>query len=246
MAEDDDEKLLEDQKRFMSLNSLIMYGATRTYAEILPATTKLASKYNRATEADMEKLIRVAKYVYSCAGRHEYVLAPKSLQVISCANAAYAAHADAKSHTGGVVGFESDKSCWTGIIISGKKAVVAKSSGEAKLIAENKVEDLVEWQIQFMEELEYKQKTVVMNVDSTCAMNMVKNGTGSFKRAKHIKVHYFWLKELIDNGIIKLVYQHTAELVADILTKPLSGAQFQYLLYKLIGWNNESDDYLDE
>jgi hypothetical protein len=57
----------------------------------------------------MEKLNRVAKYIYGCAGRHEYVLAPKSLQVISCAGAAYAAHADAKSHTGEVVGFDSDK-----------------------------------------------------------------------------------------------------------------------------------------
>ena len=245
MAEDDDDKLLKDQKRFMSLNSLVMYGATRTYAEILPATTKLASKYNKATEADMEKLKRVAKYVYNCAGRHEYVMAPKSLQVVSCADASYATHADAKSHTGGVVGFESDKSCWTGII-SNKQAVVAKSSGEAELIAENKVGDLVEWQIQFMEELGYKQKTVVMNIDSTCAMNMLKNGTGSFKRAKHIKVRYFWLKELIDDEIIKLVYQPTNELVADILTKPLTGAQFQYLLYKLIGWNNQSDDYIDE
>jgi hypothetical protein len=82
------------------------------------------------------------------------------------------------------------------------------------------VGDLIEWQIQFMEELGYTQKTVVMNVDSICAMNMVKNGTGSFKRARHIKVHYFWLKDLIDDGIIQLVYQSTDELVADILTKP--------------------------
>jgi hypothetical protein len=108
------------------------------------------------------------------------------------------------------------------------------------------VADLVEWQIQIMEELGYTQKTVVMNVDSTCAMNMVKKGTGSFKRAKHIKVCYFWLKDLIVDGIIKLVYQSTDELVVDILTKPLSGAQFQYLLYKLIRWNNESNDYLGE
>jgi hypothetical protein len=71
---------------------------------------------------------------------------------------------------------------------------------------------------------------------------MVRNGTGSFKRAKHIKVRYFWLKDLINEGIIKLEYQSTNELVADILTKPLTGAQFQYLLYKLIGWNNESND----
>jgi hypothetical protein len=242
MAEDDEAVLLKDQKKFMSLNSLVMYGATRTYAEILPATTKLASKYNKATEADMKKLNRVADYVNGCAGRHEYVLAPKSLQVISCADAAYATHADAKSHTGGTVGFESDESCWTGII-SGKQSVVAKSTGEAELIAENKVGDLVEWKVQLMEELGYPQKTVIMLVDSTCAMNMVRNGTGSFKRAKHIKVRYFWLKDLIDAGVIKLEYQSTNELVADILTKPLTGAQFQYLLYKLIGWNNESDDY---
>lgn len=96
-----------------------------------------------------------------------------------------------------------------------------------------------------MEELGYPQKTVIMLVDSTCAMNMVRNGTGSFKRAKHIKVRYFWLKDLIDAGIIKLEYQSTHELVADILTKPLTGAQFQYLLYKLIGWNNESDDTMN-
>jgi hypothetical protein len=91
MAEDDDAVLLKDQKKFMSLNSLVMYGATRTYPEILPAT-KLASKYNKATEMDMNKLNRVADYIYGCAGRHEYVLAPKSLQVVSCADAAYASH----------------------------------------------------------------------------------------------------------------------------------------------------------
>jgi hypothetical protein len=215
MAEDDDAVLLKDQKKFMSLNSLVMYGATRTYPEILPATTKLASKYNKVTETDMNKLNQVADYIYGCAGPHEYVLAPKSLQVISCADAAYASHADAKSHTGGVVGFKSNESCWTGII-SGKQSIVAKLTGEAELIAENKVGDMVKWKLQLMEELGHPQKTVIMHVDSKCAMNMVRNGTGSFKRAKHIKVHYFWLKDLIDEGIIKLEYQSTNELVADI------------------------------
>jgi len=51
---------------------------------------------------------------------------------------------------------------------------------------------------------------------------MVKQGTGSFKRSKHIKVHFFWLKALIDEGSIELIYVPTDELVADILTKPLN------------------------
>jgi hypothetical protein len=77
-----------------------------------------------------------------------------------------------------------------------------------------------------------------MLVVSTCAMQMVKQGTGSFKRAKHIKVRFFWLKDLIDQGIIEMIYTPTDELVVDILTKPLVGRKFQYLLYKLLGWNN--------
>jgi hypothetical protein len=66
------------------------------------------------------------------------------------------------------------------------------------------------------------QKTVPMLVDSTCTMQMVKQGTGSFKRSKHIKVHFFWLKALIDEGSIELIYVPTDELVTDTLTKPLN------------------------
>jgi hypothetical protein len=40
---------------------------------------------------------------------------------------------------------------------------------------------MIEWMIQLMEELGYPQTTVPMYTDSTCAMNMLKNGTGSFK-----------------------------------------------------------------
>jgi hypothetical protein len=52
-------------------------------------------------------------------------------------------------------------------------------------------------------------------------------------------VRYFWLKELTDSGLIELLYVPTDELVADILTKPLTGWKFQYLLKKLLGWNIE-------
>jgi len=77
-----------------------------------------------------------------------------------------------------------------------------------------------------LNELGYPLKKVPVLVDSTCAMQMVKQGTGSFKRTKHIKVCYFWLKELIDEGMLELIYMPTDELVADILIKPLTGWKF--------------------
>jgi hypothetical protein len=126
----------------------------------------------------MKKLTRVAEYLNMCEEKHEYVMERKSLQKVICTGAAY-------ETPGVVVGFESDGSGWI-TLISGKESVIAKASGEAELIVQNKVEDMIEWLIQLMEEVGYLQSTVSLYADSTCAMNMVKNGTGSFKRAKHI------------------------------------------------------------
>jgi hypothetical protein len=239
MGDDDLYPVLNDQRSFMSLCAMLMFVSQSAYLEIRPAAVKLSTKYNRATELDMLKARRVAEYIYGSKDLHCLVLAPKPLKLLSAADASYAEHVDGKSHSGGTIGFESEMSC-NFAFVSSKQPVVAKSAGEAELIAQNKVGDFVKWAKVLLEELGYFQGKVPMNVDSTCAIQMMKQGTGSFKRAKNIKVRFFWLKELIDQGQIELVYTHTSELVADILMKPLTGWKFQYLLYKLLGWNGSN------
>ena len=44
-------------------------------------------------------------------------------------------------------------------------------------------------------------------------MHLLEQGTGSFKCAKHIKVRYFWLKDLIDEEEIVLKYIPSEERV---------------------------------
>jgi len=105
--------------------------------------------------------------------------------------------------------------------------MVAKSVVEAELIAKNKVGNCVEWSSEMLvDELGYPQECVPMYVDSTCTMQMLKQGTGSLKRAKHIKVRFFWMQDLIDAGNKKLIHVPTDELVADMLTKPMSDEHF--------------------
>jgi hypothetical protein len=225
LMEDEELQLLPDQADYMSKVAMLMFISQRTYPEIRPAVIKLSTKYNKVTTADTEKAMRVAEYIYGCKDTHKMILAPKNLTLVSAVGASYVEHPDGKSHSGGVVGFYSDSSCYFGFI-SSKQPVVAKSVGEAELIAQNKVGDLVEWAREMLMELGFKQTKVPMKVDST----------GLFKRAKHIKVRYFWLEELIDQGMLELIYTPTDELVADILTKPLVGWKFKYLLKKLLGW----------
>jgi hypothetical protein len=69
--------------------------------------------------------------------------------------------------------------------ISCKQPVVAKSVGETELIAQNRVGDYVEWAREILFEFGYPQETVPMYVDSQCAMQMLQQGTGSFKSLLH-------------------------------------------------------------
>jgi hypothetical protein len=59
---------------------------------------------------------------------------------VSAVDACYAEHTDGKSHTVGVVGFESDIWC-SFAYVSDKQPVDAKSVDEVELIAENKIGD---------------------------------------------------------------------------------------------------------
>jgi hypothetical protein len=99
MGDDDTSPLLQNQKQFMSLNSLLMFIGQRTNPEIRPAVIKLSTKYNKATELDLCKATRVAQYVYGCKETHQLILAPKSLKMVCSADASYAEHADGKSHS---------------------------------------------------------------------------------------------------------------------------------------------------
>ena len=138
MGDELDSPLLENQSDYMSKCAMLMLVSQRTYPEIRPAVIKLSTKYNKATMEDMKKAIRVAEYIDGCKDTHKLILEPKSLNLVSAADASYAEHPDGKSHSGGAVGFKSDSSCYFGFVLS-EQPVVEKSAGEAKLIAQNKV-----------------------------------------------------------------------------------------------------------
>ncbi|GJY34823.1 hypothetical protein Tco_0419292 [Tanacetum coccineum] len=52
-------------------------------------------------------------------------------------------------------------------------------------------------------------------------------------RAKHIDVHYHFIKEQVENGIVELYFVRTEYQLADIFTKPLPRDRFNFLIEKL-------------
>ena len=47
-------------------------------------------------------------------------------------------------------------------------------------------------------------------------------------RSKHIEIRYFYIHELVQKGDVKLEYVGIDEQVANVLTKSLSHAKFEY------------------
>jgi hypothetical protein len=241
-----DSPLLVDQLGFLSLNSSCMFAATRTYPECLLSATHLSTKYYHATVSDEKDALRMIEYMADDL-EHCLYLRPKSTRVVSAADSSHAVHEDAKSHTGGCVGMEGhDDNHAYYIFICGKQPIVAKSSCESELIAQSTVGDYTVWLNDFLDELGYKSsESMIMYQDNTSAIRIGSQGTGTFKRSKHIKVRYFWLKELVDMKDLIFIYLNTKEMTPDILTKPVTGALFVYLLRKLLGHNSKPKSVTD-
>lgn len=61
--------------------------------------------------------------------------------------------------------------------------------------------------------------------DNQSAIRVSKNPE-FYKRLKHVKIRYYFIREKIKEKVINVIYINTNEQVADILTKPLGKGQF--------------------
>ena len=52
-------------------------------------------------------------------------------------------------------------------------------------------------------------------------------------KSKHIEIRYHYIRDMVQRGAIMLQYVGTDEQVANVLTKPLSCVNFEYLQDKL-------------
>jgi len=52
-------------------------------------------------------------------------------------------------------------------------------------------------------------------------------------RTKHIDIRYHFLRYLVENGDIRLVYCRTNDMVADLMTKPLPSMKVKHFTSRL-------------
>jgi hypothetical protein len=225
--------LKEDERQcFHRVVAQLLYLATRTRPDILLPITFLCSRVTLATEEDKGKLRRVLSYLHNTR-KLGIVLGCKgegvSLSVY--ADASYAVHGDYKSHGGVFISHNRGPV----LVKCSKQKIVTKSSTEAELVTLSDAVSLAAHNIEFLKGQGYSVNAVLQQ-DNTSTISLAENGRSNSDRTKHIGIRYFFVKQYIENGTMKIQHCPTLQMIADILTKPLQGELFRRLRDLLLGY----------
>lgn len=201
---------------FRSLIGSLMYVAVNTRPDIAYATSYLSQFLTKFDKTHWLAAKRVLQYL---KGTIDYCITyTKSNEtMIGLADSDWANDNDRRSYSGlfftlsgGPISWESKKQC-----------IVALSSTEAEYMALTVATKEAIFLQRFIREVTGESVTpVTLFNDSQSAHKLVLNPV-HHNRTKHIDTRFHFIREKVADGTIVIKYVPTADMYADILTKPL-------------------------
>ena len=92
------------------------------------------------------------------------------------------------------------------------------------------------WATYFIEAQGIKITKNVYYQDNTSAMKILKNSKMSCgQKSKHMNIHYFFVRDRLNEHKISLVYCPTEYMITDFFTKPLQGKLFKTFRDAIMG-----------
>jgi hypothetical protein len=214
----------EKARLFHTFVAKILFLSKRTRCDIQPAVAFLTTRVKNPCEEDWTKLLKVVHYL-KLTMNDVLTLKADGTRIIKWhVDASFAVHDDFKSHTGGVM------TLGAGAIqtVSTKQKVNTKSSTEAELVSLDDVISKVMWTKLFLQAQGYDINENIIYRDNQSSMKLEMNGKfSSSKRTRHFNIKYFFITDLISRGEVSVEYCPTGAMIADFMTKPLTGQKFR-------------------
>jgi hypothetical protein len=233
VSEDEELTLLDDERKkdFHSDVAKLLYLAKRTRGQILTAVSHLSGRVNAPTVDDQEKLDRVLAYLSTTIDEVMHFRADGEVDPEVYVDASYGVHADGSSRTGMVIMLGGVAiGCW-----SSKQKLVTKSSTEAEIVALSDGLTNAIWMREMIIAQGYKLGPTKIFEDNQGVIKIIKSGRSPKHRTRHLNIRHFFARDRENIGDIALLYKPTNEMIADIMTKPLTGKTFTKLGDNLVG-----------
>jgi hypothetical protein len=227
------------RKEFHTRVAKLLYLSKRTRPECLTVAAFLSTRVQACDADDCAKLRRVLEYVQATAERGIKLRVSDPPIVRAYIDASYGVHTGSgRSHTGCAV------TIGTGPVFvkSAKQRIVTKSSTEAELVGLSDTATQAIHINEFLREQGIATGPAVLGQDNMSTIALTRRGGPGSERSRHIAIRYFWLKERMDDGDVTVEHVPTEDMVANVLTKPVQGAQFTREREMLTGWTDPSVD----
>ena len=200
-----------------------LFVCKRARQDIQPAIAFLSTRVKGPTQNDWSKLIKMMGFLKTTQKDVLTLDADSTGTIIWYLDASFAVHHDFRSHTGAVM--TMGNGCVQSV--STKQKINTRSSTEAELVSTDDIIAKVIWTKLFLEAQGVKVTENVIFRDNQSTMKLEQNGKASSgKRTRHFNIKYFYITCLIENKEVKIKYCPTDLMLADYMTKPLTGRKF--------------------
>jgi hypothetical protein len=157
-------------------------------------------------------------------------------------DASFATHPDGKGHTALIV-------VLMGLAIvsfSKKQKIATKDSTESETVAFSDMLIKIEWVIDFLKSFGLEVEKPIVYQDNKSAITLVTKGESGTARTRHLQARRAMLHEgIMERRFLMLMFLRTAQMIADVLTKPLGGQLFYTFANVLMGWTIVSTDFAE-
>ena len=229
----EENEALSDKELYQSAVGSILYVSTRTRPDISYAIGSCARFSANPTKCHWTAVKRIMRYLKGTINAGVmYSSQDQNSLLVGYSDADWAGDVDDRKSTSGYVfQISGGAVCWR----SKKQSCVALSTAEAEYMALASATQEAVWMKQLISDIhaDVLKNPVRIHEDNQSTICIAKNHQ-YHGRSKHIDIKFHFTRDQVSSGNIEVTYCKSEEMVADLLTKPLSAPQFK-LLRGLLG-----------
>ena len=223
----------KDTRLFHRFVAKLLYLCKRARIDVQLAVLFLCTRVKEPNKGDKRKLDRVIGFLKRTVDRKRRIRGTgDATRVRAYIDSAFSAHDDGKGHSGMVV-------MWGDTCVLDtcrKQKIATKDSTEAEIVGMSDNFERLEWVHDFITSLGWRLNQPIIYQDNMSAITLVM-GVPRRLRTKHMTARNAVLHQaIVEKNEAGLEHKSTKLMIADPLTKPITGEAYHLMMAVVMGW----------
>ena len=228
--------------RYLNLLGKLMY-MVHSRPDISTAIAYASTKSHSPNETDYKRLLKTVMYLKQTCDYgltlHPNTSSDPSLNVVAYVDASFMSHDDTASQSGYTLSLGQVEPSSFFYSKSTKQKLFATSSTHAEIKSLFELTTTLVFLKHLFDELNRPIKlTMEVHGDNQPMIDLVSSTFGRMGKSKHYYVMIQWLRQQVEDGLIRMNKVPPETNVANVLTKIVTGSEFYRSFHQIMGCDN--------